>query len=185
MVLLAVSAVSGLLWWVITPGPTSPGDQAGQTSQAPTGLYEFARHTQDQPKTCRGAATEKIAGYFAEHPCTHLTRTLYTTTLDNSEKVLTSVVTVVMPNEAAASRLERMATRTGTGNVQDLVSAGTTVPDGFPALDHDYGYASKQEGRKVVIGESSYFHNPERDDGRLQGVTKDALRLAPDTGLPG
>lgn len=180
--LVAISVVSGLLWLLI-----QPGDGGGQVAEddtkkqgPPKGRYEFVvRQWEQQAQgNCGEVSTEKIADYFDKHQCQHLTRALYTTRLPDGQRVLTSVVTAKMQTKTSANQLERLTTKSGTGNIEDLVSAGRPVPDDFPDLDHDFGYASEQQGRLVVIGESAYFGDPDRDDSRLKGVTTDALRLA-------
>ncbi len=178
--LLAISVVSGLLWLLVVPdGGDDPVAGGGpDPAQPPGGKYRFRTLTWTQGTgNCGDVSTGRIAEYFEGHPCRHLTRALYTTTLADGARVLTSVVTAKMPTTQSASRLEELTTRSGTGNIEDLVSSGRPVPDGFPDLDGDLGYASQQQGRLVVIGESAYFRSPDRDDTRLQGVTKDALRL--------
>ncbi|MDR7300650.1 hypothetical protein [Haloactinomyces albus] len=177
LVLCAVSVVSGLLWLLIKPDTSgTDAPQAGGNSSQ-KGLYRFDQHSREEMPGCRQFSTDEIADYFSEHPCEHLTRALYTTTLPGGERVLTSVVTARMPNAPSAKELEKLTTRSGTGNIEDLVSAGRPVPDNFPDLNGDLGYASQQQGRLVVIGESAYFANPNRDDARLKKVTTDALRL--------
>ncbi|RCW39766.1 hypothetical protein DFQ14_11427 [Halopolyspora algeriensis] len=174
--LCAVSVVSGLLWLVIKPDASSNGVSENR-DQASKGVYAFEQYSREEGPHCQEFSTDEIAEYFSEHPCGHLTRALYTTALPNGERVLTSVVTALMPNEASAAQLEKLTTRNGTGNIEDLVSAGRPMPDDFPELDGDRGYASQQQGRLVVIGESAYFANPDHDDARLKKVTTDALRL--------
>lgn len=179
LALFAISVVSGLLWLLIDPGGGDKvADDKSSPDQPPQGRYEFITKKWEQGDgNCGDVSTEKIAEFFEQHPCQHLTRALYITTLNNGERVLTSVVTAKMPTAASASQLEKLTTRNGTGNIEDLVSAGRPVPDDYPDLDGDLGYASQQQGRLVVIGESAYFRNPNRDDARLKGVTVDALRL--------
>lgn len=177
LVLFAVSVTSGLLWLAVKPQPSEPQSERTNVAEQPKGLYRFDPQIREEIQSCRNFSTGRIAEYFAQNPCEHLTRALYTTTLDNGERVLTSVVTALMPSKASAAQLEKLTTRSGTGNIEDLVSAGRTVPDDYPELDGDYGYASQQQGALVVIGESSYFTASGRDDARLKKVTADALRL--------
>ncbi|SDP45809.1 hypothetical protein SAMN04487905_104196 [Actinopolyspora xinjiangensis] len=179
LVLCAISVVSGLLWLVFQPSapPDTTGAEDGQGPQRPRTAYEFTEYLSDEPTNCADHSTGKIARFFGETPCEHLTRALYTTQLNNGEKVLTSVVTVLMPDAESAESLERMATRNATGNIEDLVTAGKEVPERYPTLSHDYGYDSTHQGRLVVIGESSYFGRSDSDDGRLKNVTTEALKL--------
>lgn len=180
LVLVLVSVFSGVLWLMVKPSDTQSASEDPATRQeGPNTEYDFEKYVADEPANCVDHSTMKIAEYFERTSCSHLTRALYTTRLSNGERVLTSVVTVLMPDASSAVELERLATRNATGNIEDLVSAGSRVPEGYPELSHDYGYDSTQQGRLVVIGESSYFHRSGRDDGRLKHVTSDALQLGP------
>lgn len=163
---------------VIKPSDTpSATEDSATRQQGPSTEYDFEKYIADEPPNCVDHSTMKIADYFERTSCSHVTRALYTTRLSNGERVLTSVVTVLMPDASSASELEKLTTQSATGNIEDLVSAGSEVPEGYPELSHDYGYASTQQERLVVIGESSYFHRSGRDDGRLKHVTSDALKL--------
>ncbi|GAB3555762.1 hypothetical protein J2S53_000297 [Actinopolyspora lacussalsi] len=178
LLLCAVSVVSGLLWVMIKPSaPPGTSEESTQHAGKPQTAYDFERQLNDEPDNCAEHSTGKIADFFADNPCEHLTRALYTTQLQNGERVLTSVVTVRMPEVDNADRLERMATRNATGNIEDLVTAGRDMPEKYPSLSHDYGYDSLQRQRLVVIGESSYFGRSDSDDGRLKSVTTEALKL--------
>ncbi|MGJ7906164.1 hypothetical protein ACOQFL_06750 [Actinopolyspora sp. H202] len=178
LLLCAVSVVSGLLWVMLKPSaPPNTSEDSTQDAGKPRTAYDFESRLSDKPANCAEHSTGKISEFFADHPCEHLTRALYTTQLDNGERVLTSVVTVRMPDAESAEQLERMATRNATGNIEDLVTAGRDLPEKYPSLSHDYGYDSTQRQRLVVIGESSYFGRSDSDDGRLKSVTTEALKL--------
>ncbi|MBA8823350.1 hypothetical protein FHX42_000679 [Saccharopolyspora lacisalsi] len=173
-----MSVLSGVLW--LTLGPDSPNQdqQPNPRTETQQGKYRFELVRREEgSRNCQSISTSKIAEYFAQHSCAHFTRALYTTTLPGGEQVLTSVVTAKMGGSGVAAQLEQLTTRNATGNIQDLVSAGRSVPDDFPGLSHDYGYASQQQGQLVVIGESAYFERPDHEDARLKKVTVDALRL--------
>ncbi|QGK70954.1 hypothetical protein GIY23_16810 [Allosaccharopolyspora coralli] len=174
--LLGVAVVSGLIWFAVAPD-TEPEAQAPTPSAADDGKYRFDQYLRVETATCGEFSTARIAQYFRTHSCEHLTRALYTTMLPSGEKVLTSVVTARMPDAATAAELNALTTRDGTGNIQDLMSSDLDMPDDFPNLNKDLGYHSEQQDRLVVIGESSYFSSPGREDARLTEVTKDALRL--------
>lgn len=178
LVLVLVSVLSGVLWLVVKPSDTQSASEDPATRQeGPNTEYDFEKYAGDEPANCADHSTMKIADFFEDTACSHITRALYTTQLPNGERVLTSVVTVLMPDASSAAELEKLATRNATGNIEDLVTAGSRVPEGYPELTHDYGYASTHRERLVVIGESSYFHRSGRDDGRLKHVTSDALQL--------
>lgn len=181
LILVGVSVLSGVIWLAISPGAS---DEKPDDSQAadpgPTTKFDFdSMGAREGFQDCADASTGKIKEFFAQHGCEHLRRVLYTTTLPDGQKVLTSLITVRMGDAATAQQLDDLVTQDATGNVQDLVSAGEDVPEDFPNLIHDLGYASQVQGKLVVIGESAYFSKPETyEDKQLTGVTKDALKLA-------
>jgi hypothetical protein len=177
--LFAISLVSGLIWLAIKPPkPVNPAH-----TTAPATKYAFTKtHMVDggSQQGCKNASKGKIKDFFEQHPCQHLTRALYTTTIDGNQRVLTSVVTVLMPDAASAAQLNSLTTKDGTGNIEDLSSDkdGPEVPRDFPSLRSDTGYWSEPQDRMVVVGESAYFgkSSPQQDP-TLVGVTRDALQL--------
>lgn len=172
--LLAVSLISGLLWLVIKPeGPPTPEAHPG-----PKTAHQFNRiRWEESTQSCRALADLKIRDFFAKQECTHLTRALYTTELPGGQRVLTSVTTVLMPEENSAKQLEQLATTDNTGNLKDLVDEGRPGLEDSPKLN-DKGYAAAMQNRLVVIGDSAYFakKSPENDP-QLVGITNDALQL--------
>ncbi|MFR9730766.1 hypothetical protein ACL03H_16200 [Saccharopolyspora sp. MS10] len=181
LVLVGVAVVSGLVWMLIQPsGPTE--EEAAQDPGkpgTPTTQNQFTVELREEGQQgCANVSTGKIKEFFGDYGCEHLTRALYTTTLPDGQRVLTSVVTVRMADSGAAAQLNELVTRDNTGNVMDLVSAGRDLPDDFPGLSSDVGYYSEQQDRLVVVGESGYFSQPDNyEDQRLTEVTRDALRL--------
>jgi len=177
LVLLGVSLVSGLLWLLIKPD--DPSEHAAPHPPGPQGKYQFQPELREEGfRGCANVSTEKIKDFFQQHQCDHLTRALYTTTLPDGQKVLTSVVTIRMPDPGAAAQLNSLVTADDTGNVVDLASAGRDLPSNYPKLKQDVGYYSQQQDRLVVVGESGYFgKSASYEDDRLVEVTKDAVRL--------
>ena len=175
LVLLVVAVVSGLIWHVIKPASKAP-DQAHPAE--PQTKYQYTPVMQQEGfQGCASVATDQIKSYLSAHPCEHLTRALYTTSLPEGQNVLVSVVTVRMPDATTAAELNSLTTKDSTGNIQDLVESGHDLPPGLPRLDNDAGYQSEQQGQLVVLGESAYYgkkSNPK--DPVLKDVTKDALR---------
>lgn len=170
--LLAISVISGLLWLALVPVSSEQSPQA-----QPLTKFPFRLELREEGRQgCKDVSTKNIAVFFSSHQCEHLTRALYTTTLPSGERVLTSVVAVRMADPASAQQLNRMVTMDDTGNVKDLVSDGR-APKGFPSLKNDYGYASEQQDRLVVVGESAYFGKSVNDQQQLVEVTREALRL--------
>lgn len=178
LVLFGVAVVSGLLWLLIKP--SDPAEQAGESPvPVPQTQNRFNLELREEGQQgCVNVSTGKIKEFFNENSCEHLTRALYTTTLPDGQRVLTSVVTIRIADPATAAQLNELVTQDGTGNVMDLVSAGRDLPDEFPGLSSDVGYYSEQQDRLVVVGESGYFSQADDyEDQRLTEVTRDALRL--------
>lgn len=174
--LVAVSVVSGLIWLALKPD--GPESDPGQAQQGPQTQHDFRLEGKDQRfEGCQEVSTEQIASYLSQHPCEHLTRALYTTTLPDGERVLTSVVTVRMQDAVSAKVLNDKTKADNTGNIKDLADDNETLPKSFPSLTGDRGYWSEQQDRLVVVGDSAYFSSPKREDPRLTDVTRDALQL--------
>jgi hypothetical protein len=173
-ILLAISLVSGLIWHAILHSSDKP--TTAQPPAQPRTQYQFAPvGSSDGGQNCKQVSTGKIAAFFAQHPCDHLTRALYSTTLPGGQQVLTSVVTVRMPDAASAGALNALDTKDDTGNIQPLPN-----PPGsnLPKLNYNYTYASQQQNQLVVIAESLYFgKSTSPEDPTLLSVTRDALQL--------
>ena len=175
LALFAVSLISGLLWLVLGPGGDE--DEAAPPEQPPT-KHDFQPvHREEAFQGCKQVSTDRIQEFFGDVECEHLTRALYTTALPGGDRALTSVVTVLMPDEASARNLDELTTRDGTGNIRDLVDDGRSGTEEMPPLG-DRAYGSERQGRLVVIGDSAYFDNETpRKDPKLLEITRDALNL--------
>lgn len=176
--LLGVSLVSGLLWLSIKPGDSGENSQEAQPTHGPQTEHSFERIRHEEgAQSCKDVATSKIREYFAETECEHLTRALYKTELPDGRRVLTSIVTVLMPEGKSARELEQLTTENNTGNIRDLVDEGRPGLGEFPAL-HDKAYGSGLQGRLVVIGDSAYLDgSTAKNDPQLAAITTDALKL--------
>lgn len=176
--LLGVSVVSGVLWLAFTGGFSQQDD----TPEQPVTQHDFEQvFRQEGQQRCADVSIDQIREFFEENQCLHLTRALYTTTLDDGQRVLTSVVTVKMANPALVAELDELVTQDQTGNIEDLASDDDAfdTPEGFPDLTQDVGFASERDGRLLVVGESGYFGQPEDyEDERLRRITMDAMKLA-------
>ncbi|MHA6800791.1 hypothetical protein [Bounagaea algeriensis] len=180
LVLLGVALLSGVAWWAFGPGGSSGQEQAqdGTPPSAERTKYRFDMlQKEGWLPGCAQVSTHRIAEFFGQHECVHRTRALYTTTLANGDRVVTSVVTVLMADEQQAARLDRLLTRDGTGNIRDLVDEGMETNGDLPDLS-DKAYGSQQQGELVVIGDSAYLgKDTPKDDPRLLDVTGEALQL--------
>ncbi|MGP4018193.1 hypothetical protein [Saccharopolyspora sp. 5N708] len=171
--LLAISVLSGLIWLLIKP---DGADDAAPPSNPPR--YDFTLIRREEAfQGCKDVSTAQIRSFFQRQECAHLTRALYSTKLPNGTRVLTSVITVLMPDATAAQQLNDLTTRDGTGNIRDLVDDESDGTRDMPDLDDD-AYASGRQDRLVVIGDSAYFDKstPKKDPALLD-VTNEALKL--------
>lgn len=150
-----VALLSGLIWW----GANSTGTPAPPAahSQHQSGEFTFQPvHGPVGDTDCAHRSYGKAHKFFERTPCAALSRTLYSTTGANGERVLTSVSTVTMPSASDAAALKGLTDADGTGNVTDLVSSGVRLPGGPKSLKGS-GYASVQQGSVVRIAESGFF----------------------------
>ncbi|WP_461145313.1 hypothetical protein [Salinifilum aidingensis] len=180
LVLLGVALLSGAAWWAFGLGGPSGQERAqdrGEPIEQRT-KYQFDMlQKEGWLPGCAQVSTARIAEFFGRDECVHRTRALYTTTLPNGDRVVTTVVTVLMHDEQQAAQLDRLLTRDGTGNIKDLVDEGMETHGDLPGLN-DKAYGSQQQGELVVIGDSAYMDgDTPKDDPRLLDVTGEALRL--------
>jgi len=199
--LVVIAVVSGLVWYYITNDDTSTQGTGGEESTAPQpqgGVYQFTAH-EDMPEPnkttdCAEHSYNDIKGFFEETPCDHLTRQLFVTKLDDGRTVYTSVSVVIMRDQEQASELREFTDKEGSGNVSDVVRDGLVKIQGLDRLSKSGGYASRQNGRDVIIIEADFAPKDRSDDKQadedvLDEVCDDALRMAgeldKDTGTTG
>lgn len=171
--LFAISVLSGLIWLLVKPDTQ---EQAAPPPDLPR--YEFTPIRREEAfQGCKNVSTDKIRSFFQKQECAHLTRALYSTRLPDGTQVLTSLVTVLMPDAASAQQLNDLTTRDGTGNIRDLVDDERDGTKDMPRLNDD-AYASGRQDRLVVIGDSAYLgkSTPKKDPALLD-VTNEALKL--------
>ena len=187
--LVAIAVVSGLVWYYITNDtsatPTTGADDS--TTQQPAGRYEFTAHEDmpnpDRTTECAKHAYDATKGFLADHPCDHVSRQLFVTTVDGGRTVYTSVSVVVMHDAKTADKLRRLTDTDGKGNINDVVRDHVVKIDGLTTLGGSDGYKSKQTGREVVIVESDFAPKDKSDDKKadqrqLDDISDDALRLS-------
>ncbi|MER6988686.1 hypothetical protein ABT337_20555 [Saccharopolyspora hirsuta] len=171
--LFAISVVSGLVWLAVKPEPPEP--------EGPPPLavkYDFKPIRREEGfRGCQNVSDYKVQQFFQNEECEHLTRALYDTTLPDGSRVLTSIVTVLMPDADSARRLDELLTRDNTGNIRDLVDDGSNDTKDLPDLV-DKAYASGRQDRLVVIGDSAYYDKETpKNDLALLDVSEEALKL--------
>ncbi|MER5388420.1 hypothetical protein, partial [Saccharopolyspora sp. NPDC002686] len=172
--LFAISVVSGLIWMALKPAAPEPEVPAATPLK-----YQFDPiRREDGFRGCQNVSDYKIQQFFQGEECEHLTRALYDTKLPDGTRVLTSVVTVRMPNADSAQRLDDLTTQDSTGNIRDLVDDGSEDTKGLPELK-DKAYASDRQNELVVIGDSAYYDKatPNKDP-LLLDVSREALSSA-------
>ncbi|RZS32539.1 hypothetical protein EV193_112173 [Herbihabitans rhizosphaerae] len=184
--LLAVAVVSGFVWWFFAND--SPDDSPSTSSQGPgvqKPASEFTYTPLREPVTdsnCADHAYGKIKQFLVGTPCSQLMRSLYSLQ-DSGKQVLVSVVVVRMPDVETATSLKALTDEDKTGNVYDLAREGTVKVPGGPEWVAHGGYSSGHSGRDVVIVEADYYgakKGDQRDEARLDRISKDAVRLGPE-----
>jgi hypothetical protein len=184
--LVAVAVISGLAWWYIqnegSGGEPTGSGAGGNTEQQSSGEYEFTAKL-DSPRvddSCDEHAYDATQTFLQEKTCTKLTRSVFTTTIED-RTVYTSVSVVEMRDEQTASDLRDLTDKNGSGNVNDLVREGEITVEGLEALNGG-GYASEQQGTQVTIVEADYDPkaNQGGSKGELKDVCRDAIRLGGD-----
>jgi hypothetical protein len=179
--LLGVALVSGLLWYLVRNNPAPTGQALTTPSTQPAGVYQFQPyHGATTESVCSAHSTDRVKTFFVQHPCQSLVRSLYTTTLVNSQKVVTSVAVVRMDSAATARALRTVSDGNGTGHVMDLVEDGVVIPGGPSGLQ-DGGYYSTVKGNRVIIvmtefvdGALDHGDTLKSADSSLRAVSRDA-----------
>jgi len=179
VVLLVVLGV----WALLGPSPDN-GERAGGTRTSPPQATSAVRvadgfqFTQSAARTdadCAANAYGAVVEFFRSTPCAELDRVLYLSTVDGKPAVV-SLVLVRMPDEAAATELQKLVDTSGTGNITDLLKAGVQAPGGPPELTNA-GYASMRDGATVVIAEADFADPAQRDQATLDRLSTAALQL--------
>ena len=180
--LFGVALVSGILWFLTHNEAPVQTDGQGQSAQH-TGQYAFTPYVAASTVgDCANHATNRVQVFLQAHQCLSMTRSLWTTQLPDSDKVLASVEIVKMDNAADAKQLDKIGNASASGHVQDQVEEGYPVPSGPSNLENG-GYVSTVDGQYEVIVTAEFFSGAE--DGtlsknqpaknELNAVCKDAI----------
>jgi hypothetical protein len=180
--LVGVALVSGFLWYLIRNNPAQQPTAHSAPPATPAGVYAFEPFTNPSTVTnCAAHATRDVLTYLENNPCVSLRRSLFTTQLTNSDKVITSVAVVRMPTDAAAAALRKISDGDNTGHIKDLVEDGVVVPNGPKDLQ-EAGYYSRQRGPRVIIVMTEFVDGSQDGSGlsasdhTLRGVSADAAK---------
>jgi hypothetical protein len=174
--LLGVAVVSGFLWW-LTHNQAPATDQTAPPPQHPAGKYQFVPYVAvNTVGDCADHATAQVQAYLRQHPCVSMSRSLYTTTLSDNDKVISSVAVVRMPSAADAKGLDAVSKGNGTGHVEDQVEEGYQVPNGPTSLEAG-GYESRSTGSTEVIVITAFLNGAEDNSHALAAQpTQDLLK---------
>lgn len=174
-VVLALLAAAAVVW-VVNRGDGQ--DRAGTPSVTPTAPpppYELVERATRPDTDCAAHAYGEVADFFAGTPCASLGRALHTGSVDGAG-IVVAVATVTMASEADATALQELVDTSGTGNVNDLLREGVTIPD-VPERLTDAGYASQRTGAVVVIVETDFTDPDVEDEAALDAVADGSLVL--------
>lgn len=182
--LLGVALVSGFLWYLIRNNPgTNNAPQTTPPAQT-QGLYSFQAFAGPATDTnCASEATDRVQSYLQSHACVTMTRSLYTASLSDGEKVITSIAVVRMHTVAQARELKSISDANGTGHVKDLVEDGTVVPNGPTKSLQAGAYVSEVKGARFIVVMTEYIDttqdttaNINANATSLRGVGQDAIK---------
>jgi hypothetical protein len=179
--LLGVALIAGFLWFLIRNNPAQPAPVQSAPPTSTTGVYAFqAYHGATDETDCAGHSTGLVRNYLAAHSCAGLIRSLYTASLTNGQKVVTSVAVVRMASASSAEALRQISDENGSGHVKDLVEDGVVIPGG-PGTLQDAGYYSMVKGSRLIVVMTEYVDgamdnkaNLNASDTALKAVSKDA-----------
>lgn len=181
--LLGVALVSGFLWYLIRNNPAAPNQPQTTPPASTTGVYSFQPYAGPSTVTdCSAHATNSVRAYLAAHPCVEMTRTLFTASLPDGSKVITSIAVIRMHDAQLAQGLRTESDKTGSGHIKDLVEDGTVIPNGPTSLK-DGGYYSEVKGTRMILAMTEYVDATQdtasslnTNNGTLVGVSQDATK---------
>lgn len=158
----------------LSSGPSTPAAKPVPQKTPPTSDYSMIVEKQDPG--CAERSYGRVRDFFATTDCQALIRTLYTGKADDGGQVVISVLAVTMRTAEEATRLRELVDTSNTGNVNDLLKEGAKVPGGPDRLT-SAGYASKQDGRVVVIVETDFADTDRKDKAELTRIATEALKM--------
>lgn len=176
--LLAIALVAGLVWWLIRYEPVDDTRSAApQQDPLTSGEFDYTRVAGPEISAgCAANAYGDVVGWFRQHPCEQVHRSLYETRAQET-RALVSVVVVTMPGQTGAKQLKVTTDTEGTGNVNDLVRDGTANLPGAPNVATGE-YASRVVGDRLTIVEAQFFADTPGSQDLLGEIAHDALRLS-------
>jgi hypothetical protein len=179
--LVGVALIAGFLWFLIRNNPAQPAQVQSTPPSTTAGVYAFqAFHGATDETDCAGHSKGLVRNYLAGHSCAGLTRSLYTASLTNGQKVVTSVAVAQMESPSSAAALKKISDENGSGHIKDLVEDGVVIPGG-PADLQEAGYYSMVKGSRLIVVMTEYVDgsmdtgaNLTSSDTALKAVSQDA-----------
>jgi hypothetical protein len=161
-----------------TKSSAKPGASATQSasSQPPAQTLPdgWIQQAADDQTNCAAHAYGQVKDFFAKTPCTSVHRYLAITN-QGGRQVVVAASTVTFPNPTKAKSYLDLVTSDGTGNINDLLREGTTVPgvgDQLPPA----AFASKQTGSRVYVAEAAYASgHSDSSDATLKSLAQKAI----------
>ena len=176
--LAGVAVVSGLVFLMFQPTVVGGTAEPTPGAVAAAGTYTFSRIAGPAVDTdCAQHAYSATQKFLQQHHCQGLTRSLYSTTV-NGQQAIVSVAVVTMSNAKDATDLQALTKQDNTGNVSDLITDGTPVPNGPTSKQMiNGGFAAAVSGDNTTITLSA-FEGADQNKDLLRQISTDALRLA-------
>ncbi|APU13907.1 hypothetical protein UA75_09185 [Actinoalloteichus sp. GBA129-24] len=186
--LVLVAVLSGTIYVLMQPRPEADGPGlgsggSGEPSTAPSEQAEELPYTfaevPDAKRSFSGVdcavhSYGQVQNFLEENRCDRLTQVLYTTEHEGAD-VVVSLVTVTFEEEQTAEDLNELTTRTGTGNINDLMTEGVLADGGPESLHPEAGYYSERRGDTLIISESAFF-DKRSDKPNLDEICAEAVR---------
>jgi hypothetical protein len=128
----------------------------------------------DDQTNCAAHAYGKVKDFLTKTRCTSVHRYLATTN-QGGRQVVVAASTVTFPDPTKAKAYLDLVTSDGTGNINDLLREGSTVPgvgDQLPPA----AFASKQIGSRVYVAEAAYAGgHSDNTDTTLKSLAQQAI----------
>ena len=150
--------------------PAAPASSPA-TGAIPAG---WVRRAGDDQANCTAHAYGQVQVFFARTPCSGVRRSLLTTE-QNGRDIVVATSTVTFGSTAQATSYLQLVTSDGTGNINDLLREGVRYP-GSPSKLPAAAFASRQDGRRVLVAEAAYEQGAsDYRDPTLQATAREAV----------
>jgi hypothetical protein len=117
---------------------------------------------------CAAHAYGAVVNFLKHHPCYGLRQVLATTTVDGKEVGFAQRSIGFRGGERssyrAAGQFRELVTRSGTGNVNDLMREGYRLPSGPTSVPFPNAFSALGQDNGVTVVEAWYVHGPTPDN---------------------